>query len=152
MPVFGAPVIPELPSPPVIRLPTRGRLLASLVYEAMLLAGILFAGTALFTLILQGMASGWSRAALQLWLATIAAVYFCAQWCVTGQTLPMKTWRLRVVGPDYLPVTAGRAVCRYVAALMGALLLGFGFVWMLFDPEHRYLHDRISGSRIINDG
>ena len=129
--------------------PARSRLLASLFYETILLAGVLFLASALFTGLIHGTVSGWSRVMLQLWLATVAGIYFCGQWSRTGQTLPMKTWRLRLVDYRGRPASLLRCTARYVGALAGAIACGIGFLWIFFDRDRRYLHDRMAGTRII---
>lgn len=129
--------------------PPRSRLLASLFYESILLAGVLFLAAALFTGLIHGGVDGWTRLALQFWLASVAGIYFCGQWSRTGQTLPMKTWRLRLVDETGKPPSTVRAAARYVAAVAGSLACGIGLLWMLFDPDRRYLHDRMTGTRII---
>ena len=140
----------NLPADPVGKgAPARSRLIASLFYEAILLLGVLFVAAALFTIAIHGSAAGWWRAALQAWLGAIAGIYFCGQWSRTGQTLPMKTWRLRLVDATGRPPSVRRCCARYLAALAGALACGAGFLWVFFDADRRYLHDRMAGTRIV---
>jgi len=61
----------------------------------------------------------------------------------------MKTWRIRLVNPDGTRLTLGQAALRFVIALLGLLLAGFGFWWALFDRDRQFLHDRIVGTRLI---
>ena len=69
--------------------------------------------------------------------------YFLGSWLRGGQTLPMKAWRIRLVG-----VTPARALLRLVLA--AALLpTGVSIVWALFDREQQFLHDRLAGTRLI---
>lgn len=130
---------------------TLKRRLVSLIYEALLLAAVLLAGALPIVVITQGWQPSVARLTLQLALLLLCGFYFVWQWMRTGQTLPMKTWRLRLVAADGARVSAKRAVMRYLAAWAGTLLAGTGFLWALIDHERCFLHDRLAGTRIINE-
>lgn len=149
--------------------------LAVMTYEAVLLFGVAFmTGYALLAL------TGWTyplqerqRWLLQGALFVVIGAYFVYCWVRVGQTLPMKSWRLRVVDRDGGLLSVPRAVLRYllawtlfapgllVAALAGSgglaslLVLLAGLLVMLaaalLDPRRQLLHDRILGSRVIRE-
>lgn len=78
------------------------------------------------------------------WLVWSGA-YFVTFWTVTGQTPGARLMRIRVVRPG------GRigflcAVRRFGGLLLSILLLGAGFIPILFDERRRGLHDRIAGT------
>src|SRR5690606_13772373 len=106
------------------------------------------------------------------WLFVAIGIYFVVSWRY-GQTLPMKTWHIRLrdhVGraPDLL-----RCIARYVIAWIPVLLAAGAvwlleeasgmravyllavfaplatFVWSWFDAEGQFLHDRILGTRLV---
>jgi uncharacterized RDD family membrane protein YckC len=88
-------------------------------------------------------APGWPRLAEQSLIAICIAGYFLGSWLRGGQTLPMKAWRIRLTG-----VTPARALARLVLA--AALLpTGLSILWVLFDREGQFLHDRLAGTRLI---
>lgn len=89
------------------------------------------------------------RLLFQLYLVLVSALYFIAQWVRGGQTLAMKTWRLRVIGANARAVTVPQAAVRYVAAAAGLALFGTGFLWALVDRDEQFLHDRIARTRIV---
>jgi uncharacterized RDD family membrane protein YckC len=91
-----------------------------------------------------------ARPLFQIYLVAIAATYFVWQWCRGGQTLPMKTWHLRVVTQAGCALSLRQALSRFVFALLGCLLAGGGFAWALVDREGLFLHDRLAGTRIIS--
>ena len=71
-------------------------------------------------------------------------------WTRGGQTLPMKTWRIRLVRADTGgPVNAARAVHRYLLAVLGLAAAGLGFAWALFDRDGLFLHDRMAGTMLV---
>jgi uncharacterized RDD family membrane protein YckC len=126
------------------------RCAASLFYEALLLTAVLWCASlpvtiaqAMFGLVLV-------RPAYQFYLFAAAGAYFVWHWTRTGQTLAMKTWRLRLVTRQGAALTAGRALLRYVTAVAGLALVGVGFLWALVDREHAFLHDRLAGTRIVS--
>ena len=84
-----------------------------MVYEAMLLFGVLFIATWLFSTLLQQRHALYLRDALQDWLFVVLAIYFCWFWTHGGQTLAMKTWHLRLLDRDDAPLRWRRALARY---------------------------------------
>jgi len=71
---------------------------------------------------------------------------FC--WVRSGQTLPMKTWRIRLVTEQGKPLAVGRAFQRYLLAVP-SVLSGIGVLWALVDRDRQFLHDRLAGTRIV---
>lgn len=132
--------------PPLAGLVVRG---ASLVYEVILLAPVLFLGGWLFLAFTHDAASPVMRVAFRAWLVLVMGGYFVYCWVRGGQTLAMKTWRLRVASRDGGSLSWTRGAARYVLALLGVGLLGVGLLWALLDPQHQFLHDRIAGTRIF---
>lgn len=70
-------------------------------------------------------------------------------WVHGGQTLGMKSWRVRVVAEDGGAPTLRQALLRYLLAWVSAATLGLGFIWVLFDPQRLAWHDRLSGTRLL---
>src|SRR5688572_10112720 len=92
-----------------------------------------------------------ARPLFQLYLIALAALYFGWQWRHGGQTLPMKTWRVKLVTREGGPLTVTHVLMRFLFALAGTAALGTGYLWALFDPDGQFLHDRLAGTRIIRD-
>jgi uncharacterized RDD family membrane protein YckC len=86
----------------------------------------------------------------QVYLLFVAGTYFIWQW-QRGQTLPMKTWRMRLVTSSGNAVSFWQAVARYLFAVLGLLIAGLGFFWALVDPERQFLHDRLAGTRLVSN-
>ena len=125
------------------------RRLASAFYDALLLTALLFVATLPFVLLVGDSTRGWTRHVLQAWLVIVAGVYFVYFWTRGGQTLAMRTWRLRVVRSDGGALGVGRAVHRYALAVLGSAALGATFLWALLDREKLFLHDRLAGTAIV---
>ena len=135
-----------VPRPVLAGLPVR---VASLVYEAILLVPLLFLGGWLFLAFTHDASAPVMRAAFRAWLLLLAGVYFAYCWVRGGQTLAMKTWRLRLATRDAGAVSWPRAAARYLLALAGLALFGAGLLWALIDPQRQFLHDRLAGTRIF---
>jgi uncharacterized RDD family membrane protein YckC len=126
-----------------------GRRLLSLLYETLLLAALLLAGMVPIALLTGSWDVTLKRGFTQLYLVGLAGLYFVWQWTHGGQTLAMKTWRIRLVTRGGAAISTGRALRRYAYALLSVAPGGIGFVWALFDRERQFLHDRLAGTRII---
>ncbi|MFT4068685.1 RDD family protein [Paraburkholderia sp.] len=151
--------------------PTVRRRLAALLYEAVILFGVVFLAGYLFSTLTQQRNGLTHHNLLAGWIGLVVGVYFVWFWTHGGQTLPMKTWGLRVVTADGAPLSAARAIARYVLAWLWFLpplalhpLLGLRVpqtlviagVWFVvwatsgrFDPLRQFLHDRLAGTRVI---
>ena len=122
--------------------------LLSLFYEAVLLFAIVFVASYLFVSLARDAQSGLPRFIFQVYLLAVCGAYFMICWVRSGQTLPMKTWRLRLVMPSGEPVSVLAAFKRYLVAVP-AMLSGICILWALFDRERLFLQDRIAGTRIV---
>jgi uncharacterized RDD family membrane protein YckC len=122
------------------------RRLASMVYEAVLLFAVGFFAAWLFFFASGGReaTAGWTRHALQLFIGLVFAAYFLWSWLRGGQTLAMKTWRIRVVD-----VTPRKALLRFVLAAVFVPTL-ISILWSLFDRDRQFLHDRLTGTRLVS--
>lgn len=126
------------------------RRIVCMLYEGLVVFSILLIGFLLPQIVLSGF--GWKVAPNLLWIHIIVLLgaYFTWCWLNGGQTLPMKTWRLRLINMDGSPVRPLQAVFRYLVAWPSIMLLGIGIVWAIFDKDRLFLHDRIAGTRIVS--
>jgi uncharacterized RDD family membrane protein YckC len=123
---------------------------ASLGYEAILLTAVLFIAAYLFLALTQTVRTPMLHAMFQLWLLGVLAIYFVYCWRRGGQTLAMKTWRIRVARKDGSALSTREAIARFLLALWSVALFGAGFWWGFVDREHQFLHDRLLGSRLYS--
>jgi uncharacterized RDD family membrane protein YckC len=66
-----------------------------------------------------------------------------------GATPGKMVLGLRVVRPDGGPISLGRAIGRYFAKMLSAMILLIGFIMAGFDREKRGLHDMLVDTRVI---
>jgi uncharacterized RDD family membrane protein YckC len=126
-----------------------GRRLLSMLYEFLILIAVLFIASFVFHLVFRDTSSLLFRPGLQLYLLMIAGTYFTWFWTHGGQTLPMQTWKLRVISASGDRVYLKQALARYLFAVIGIFFFGGGIVWALFDRDRQFLHDRLAGTRIV---
>jgi uncharacterized RDD family membrane protein YckC len=120
-----------------------------MVYELLLVTAVVFVASFIIIPVVGDLHAPWQRHLFQVYILGVLFAYFSAFWLRSGQTLAMKTWRIRLVNPDGAPLTLKQAALRFVLALLGLLLAGAGFWWALFDRDRQFLHDRVVGTRLV---
>lgn len=157
-----------------ITYPNRLRRFACMMYEGVLLFGVVFLAGYLFDTLTQSRDAMMFRHLRQFVLFLAIGVYFVLSWHRRGQTLPMKTWNVRLSDSAGQRPTIGRLIVRYVLLwpipllcmlaiysfsrytgyIAAELLMVFTpfslFIWTWFDPEKQFLHDRLLGTRLID--
>ncbi|SAK40596.1 RDD family protein [Caballeronia calidae] len=154
-----------------MRAPALRRRLATMLYEGVILFGVVFIAGYLFSTLTQQKNGLTHHNWLMSWIGIVLAAYFVYFWTHGGQTLPMKTWRLKIVDAHGQPIKPARALTRYVLAWLWFLpplalhpllslavpqtlavfaawvALWAAAVWL--DPARQFLHDRLAGTRIV---
>lgn len=123
-----------------------------MLYESFLASAIAFFAALVFYWIYGDRISGNARHGFQFYLFVVLGLYFVACWSRGGRTLPMQTWKMRMVRSDGRPVGVVRALTRYLLAWPSLLLLCVGLLWALLDRDRQFLHDRLAGTRIVVHG
>ena len=73
-------------------------------------------------------------------------VYFIS---TRGATVGKMLLGLKIIRSDGSPVSAGRALGRYLAQFVSGMILGIGYIIAAFDSEKRALHDHLADTRVI---
>lgn len=128
--------------------------LAALSYDLLVLIGVWMAAAALVLLAFRGDVDVAHQPplyhfVLQGVLFVLTALYFCVSWARGGQTIGMRAWRVRIVDARGDSPKLRQSLLRFVLAIGSTLLLGFGFIWCLFDREGRSWHDTVAKTRMI---
>ena len=146
------------------RLPSANlpRRLAAMLYDAMLLFGVLFTAT-IPTLFFDGapqqsvsneqvvhelptISVGWP---FQLYLLVISIGFFCLFWRKNGQTLGMQAWRIKLEDCAGNRITYLQCMKRLLGAAVSLSCLGAGYWWVWLDKNHMSWHDRWSQTRVV---
>ncbi len=80
----------------------------------------------------------------------VSCLYESAMLATRGATVGKMLCYLRVVHPDGSPLGVGASIGRYFAELISRFAIGIGYLMAAFDVEHRAMHDRIAGTRVID--
>lgn len=145
--------------------------MACWLYEGLLLFALLFIAVLVQGLLSLLIPALQSAHALQIVLFLLFGAYFVWFWG-KGQTLAMKTWRIRVVDMRGYPLTRTRALARYAlswawflpplaaiapfhltAAENVLLTCGWVLVWAIlsrFHPTRQFWHDALAGTRLVH--
>jgi electron transport complex protein RnfE len=126
------------------------RCVCAMLYECLLLLAVALFGCVLPHILLGVIAHVEAPTwVVRLHFVALLALYFVWFWMRGGQTLAMKTWKIRVVDKSGHPLRPMQALFRYLAAWFSLMCFGAGFFWRLVDSEGQFLHDRLAGSRLI---
>jgi uncharacterized RDD family membrane protein YckC len=85
---------------------------------------------------------------LFLGMAGLYQLYFGG---ISGQTLGMKVMGIRLISYRGVAPGPARGLLRLVALALSLLPAGLGWLWALFDREHRALHDHLAGTYVIRE-
>jgi len=83
---------------------------------------------------------------LSLVLSVGYTIYFLGAYSATPGKMACG---LRVVRSDGEKISYARACGRFFAELVSSLILGIGYLMVIFDDEKRALHDRICDTRVV---
>ena len=141
------------------RRPTLARRLASILYDSIVVGGLMLFAAALVVIPLglgigqqewEHLQQTWQmHLALRALLLAVMIGFHLGFWTHGGQSLGMRAWRLRVVRWDGEPLRLRDALIRYAAAWLSALVFGLGFLWSLWDRDRYTWHDRLSQTRLV---
>lgn len=128
--------------------------LAALFYDLLVLIAIWMAAAGLVLLAFRGDVDVARQPplyhfVLQGALFVLTALYFSVSWARGGQTIGMRAWRVRIIDTQGYSPRMRRSLLRFVLAIVSVLLLGFGFIWCLFDSDRRSWHDTVAKTRMI---
>jgi uncharacterized RDD family membrane protein YckC len=150
------------------------RRFASMMYEGILLFGVVFLASYLFDTLTQSRSGLTLRHGRQAVVFIAIGIYFVLCWRARGQTLPMKTWNIRLIDRDGRAPPLSRLIVRYILvwplplvfaqaifAISQAtgrpaidLLVVFApftlFIWPWLDADRQFLHDRLLGTRLVD--
>ena len=130
------------------------RRLGAMIYDGLLLVALFMVATALFLPFTGGeavhpRATPLLESAYRGVLLLVVVGFHGLFWTRRGQTLGMASWRLRVEREDGRLLDWGDTLRRLAWAFVSLLPLGLGYLWILFDPQRRAWHDRLSRTRVV---
>jgi uncharacterized RDD family membrane protein YckC len=101
--------------------------------------------------VLTGSSIRYSRANTWVVLAFFAweFFYYAYFWTASGKTIGQVLLGVQVVGEDGSSVGTKRGLIRTLAFPLSFIILGIGFLGILFGRDRRALHDVIAGTAVV---
>ena len=84
-------------------------------------------------------------------LALLAFAYVAAFTVAGGQTIGKMLLSLRVIGDDGQPIDAAGSMLRAAGCMLIPITFGLSYVPVLVTSDHRALHDRLAGTRVVRE-
>ncbi len=129
------------------------RILGAIFYDTLIVFSLVFVAAQWFPLVPEHLQTQPSMQLLkQLYVLTICFAYFAYSWRRGGQTIGMKAWRLKLMQSDVSThdISWKQCLIRYLVAIISWLALGgLGFLWILFNKQHRSWHDLASKTHLV---
>ena len=122
--------------------------MSAVCYDALLLLAVLFLATALVLPFNDGKAFSSGQYFYPLYLLTICFIFYGWFWTHGGQTLGLRSWKIKVCGLDGGSIGWGQAGLRFAAAALSWACFGLGFLWCLVDKNRLCWHDYLSKTRL----
>ncbi len=160
----------SLQTEPPSLVPSLKRRMACWIYEGVLLFGVVFITGYLFSTLSQTRNALDNRHPLQAFIFLVFGVYFIWFWR-HGQTLAMKTWKIRITNLSGTSISQREAITRYVLCwiwfvpplafssfmgLDGLSALGIMIAWVVtwalsskLNPTRQFWHDRWAKTQLI---
>jgi len=124
------------------------------VFDAVISIGVFeltLAAASFAASVLTGSSIHWSRGNEWVVVAFFAweFFYFAFAWTGSGKTPGMWLLGVQVVGQDGSRAGTKRGIIRTLAFPLSFILLGLGFISILFEHDRRALHDLIADTAVI---
>ncbi|NIL93389.1 MAG: RDD family protein [Woeseiaceae bacterium] len=125
------------------------RRLGAMLYDSLLVLAILFLATLPFIAMRGGEpVEPNDNRTYQLTMLLVIYAFFVYFWSRSGQTLGMRSWRLRLETPSGSIPSVSQASLRFLMAIVSLVPFGLGFIWQLWDKDNLTWHDRASDTRL----
>ena len=107
------------------------RRLSCLLYEGVIVFGIVMMAGLAYSVATNQRHALQGQAGLQIWVFLVLGTYFVWFWTKHGQTLPMRTWHIKLLTTAGVRAGPWRCACRFVVS------------WLWFLPSLAFV--RLSG-------
>lgn len=107
--------------------------LLSIVYDGLLLGAVLFIAMAIFIPIANsaGLESG--HPVFSVYFLLVCFLFYAGFWTHGGQTLGMKTWKIKLIHENGQAISWGQALLRFMTALPAWTLIIVGASTLMLD-------------------
>lgn len=127
------------------------RRLTVIFYDLLLLIALLFVATAVLLPLNAGEAFTNQQFFFPIYLLLVSFFFYAWFWTHGGQTLGLRTWKIKVLTLDMKPISWKQALLRFITAIISWSFFGLGFLWILIDKNQRSWHDHLSQTAVFFD-
>ncbi len=136
------------------------RILGAIFYDLIIVFSIIFIAAQWFPLVPEQFQSSPVLVLFkQLYILGISFLYFAYSWQHGGQTIGMKAWRIKLLQNssthhasaqnEQYAIGWRQSSIRYSVAIISWLIVGMGFIWVVFSHHHTSWHDMASGTQLV---
>jgi uncharacterized RDD family membrane protein YckC len=79
----------------------------------------------------------------------LLAVYAATMWKMRGTTVGGIICGLKVIRLDGRPLDWTTAIVRALGCFVSLVVVGLGFIWVVFDDQKQSWHDKIAGTTVV---
>ena len=134
--------------------PSLFRIFAAIFYDLIVVCGILmvagFAIVPIYHMVAHQDAIPAGNWFFRVLLYLIVFSYYAFSWQRGGQTIGMKSWKLKLISNNEVPPTLLRYFLRYVGGQLSCAIALLGYIMIWLGPRHLMLHDLLSQTRMIS--
>lgn len=131
--------------------PSLFRYLAIMVYDTLLLLSVLLLASAVIVLINQGQAVEQGSLIFTLYLFLVSFLFYGWFWTHGGQTLGMRSWKVKLHSTNTQNITWKQAFIRFITALISWFPAGLGFWWLYLTNDNKSWLDTASNTYLHYD-
>jgi uncharacterized RDD family membrane protein YckC len=136
------------------------RILGAIFYDLIIVFSIIFIAAQWFPLVPEHLQNSLVLTLFkQIYMLGISFLYFAYSWQHGGQTIGMKSWRIKLLADNtaqrssrhdkQMAIAWRQSAIRYLIAIVSWLVVGMGFTWIIFSPQHKSWHDMASGTHLV---
>lgn len=125
--------------------------LAAFLYDALLMLAIWFVVGGVAVALNGGESLGHNNPFMPSIMFIVWVGFNLYFWRRGGQTLGMRSWRLRLLSTTGKPLTLTQCMLRLIMAVPSFVCCFIGYLWMYVDKKGLTWHDRYSETRVIQE-
>lgn len=130
--------------------PSLLKYLAVIIYDLFLLFGLTLFITVIMSFLNNGTPPDPSNFLYRLILLSSIVFFYHYSWKKTGQTLGMKSWKVKLVSANNKPISLSQSILRISLGLANIIFLGIGYFYKYCNKSKLTLMDLLSNTRLIN--
>lgn len=124
------------------------RHLIIIIYDSLLLMSVLLLASMIAVALNGGNAIGQGNPFFLIYLFGVSFIFYGWFWTHGGQTLGMRSWKVRLITSDGTDLTWQRAFIRFAITILSWLPLGVGFWWQYLAKDRLSWADKMSGTQL----